>query len=78
MVSDRLKKTILEQLDLDDWEIVDSTTADQVAGWDSLSHAKIVAAVEDAFGVRFATMEVLRLKNVGELQALVDAKLKAR
>lgn len=75
MVSDRLKQAILEQLELDDWDITDTTTASMVPGWDSLSHVKIISAVESAFKVRFQTMEVIRLRTVGELQTLIDRKL---
>lgn len=74
MISDRLKQVILRELELDDWEIDASTTADTVPGWDSLSHVRIIAAVEDAFGIRFQTSEIVRLRNVGQLQALVDGK----
>jgi len=74
MVSDKLKKVILAQLDLDDWDIQDQTTAETVPGWDSLSHVRIISAVEDAYGIRFQTGEILRLKNVGQLQALIDKK----
>ena len=42
-------------------------------GWDSLSHVKVILAVEKEYGLRFKTMELLRLKNVGDLQALVGA-----
>ena len=72
MISERLKAVILRELDLDDFEILDETTADTVPGWDSLRHAEMIAAVESEFGVRFSTLEVLRLKNIGELQALID------
>ena len=34
----------------------------------------ILAAVEQEYGFRFRTMEVIRLRNVGELQAIVDRK----
>ena len=74
MVSEKLKKVILAQLQLDDWEIADATTAGTVPGWDSLSHVGIIGAVEDAYRIRFLTSEILRLKNVGQLQALVDKK----
>jgi acyl carrier protein len=74
MVSDRLKKVILAELGLADWELADGTVAAQVPGWDSLSHARIISAVEDAYGIRFRTGEIVRLKNVGQLQALVDGK----
>ena len=76
MISPRLKKAILEQLRLEDFDLRDETTADQVPGWDSLSHVAILTAVENEFGIRFSGLEVLRLKNVGALQALVDKKLR--
>ena len=74
MISDKLKQTILKQLDLAEFDIQDETVAAEVPGWDSLSHVRILAAIEDAFGIRFRSLEVLRLRNVGELQALVDRK----
>ncbi len=74
MVSERLKKVILAELGLDDWPIVDETVASEVPGWDSLNHVRVISAVEDAFQVRFKTAEIVRLKNVGQLQALVDGK----
>ena len=78
MVSDKLKRIILAELSLDDFEIVDGTVASTVPGWDSLNHAQIIAAVEDGFGVRFKTAEIMRLKNVGDLQALLDQKAQGR
>jgi len=75
MISDRLKKVILRELELDDFEIVETTTASMVPGWDSLSHIRILTAVEAEYGIRFKTLEVLRLKNVGNLQALLELKL---
>jgi acyl carrier protein len=74
MVSDKLKGILLQELGLDDWAIEDTTTASMVPGWDSLSHARIIAAVEDAYRIRFRVSEVVRLANVGELQALVDER----
>ncbi len=50
------------------------TTANDVEGWDSLSHAILISAVELKFQVKFSTREVLRLKNVGDLAQLIDSK----
>jgi acyl carrier protein len=72
MVSDRLKRIILTELDLSEWDLFDETTAETVPGWDSLSHARIITAVEADYGVRFPMRDVVRLKNVGELQKLID------
>lgn len=66
---------ILEALKLDHWELSDATVADEVPGWDSLSHVNVIVAVEKHFGVHFRARDVLRLQNVGELQRLLDSAL---
>ncbi|MCU7494549.1 MAG: acyl carrier protein [Ignavibacteria bacterium] len=76
MISDRLKKTILNVLKLDDYEIQSETRADEVPGWDSLNHINVILAVEKEYQVRFKNIEVLKLKNIGDLQKLVDSKAK--
>jgi acyl carrier protein len=75
MISQELKKVILSELDLDDFNLQDETMAPEVPGWDSLNHVNIIVAVEKKFSVKFKSYEVLRLKNVGDLQKLLDTKL---
>lgn len=75
MISPELKKVILKQLNLDDYDIKDETTAPEVPGWDSLNHINIILAVEEHFKVKFKSYELLRLKCVGDLQKLLDLKL---
>lgn len=76
MISDKLKQVILAELGIDDFAIADETVASEVPGWDSLNHVRVISAVEDAFHVRFKTAEIVRLKNVGQLQALLDGKVR--
>ena len=75
MISDKLKKTILSELELEDFNFVDETTAKQVPNWDSLNHINVILAVEKEFKIKFKGAEILRIKNVGELQQLIDTKL---
>jgi acyl carrier protein len=75
MISERLKKTILKELNLEDYDMQDDMRADEVPGWDSLSHINVILAVEKEYGVRFKGTEVLRLKSIGDLQKLVDSKI---
>ena len=77
MVSDELKKVILNALKLDDFELNEETTAPDVPGWDSLNHINVILAVEKHYSIRFKNLEILRLKNVGDLQRLVDTKLQS-
>jgi acyl carrier protein len=75
MVSDKLKKIISEELELDNFDFKDETTADQVPGWDSFNHINVILAVEKAYEIRFKGLEILRVKNIGELQNLIDSKI---
>ena len=75
MISPKLAKVISAQLKLDGFIFQSSMTASRVPGWDSLSHVAIVTAVETEYDVRFSTLEVLRLKTIGDLQTLVDRKI---
>jgi acyl carrier protein len=75
MISERLKKTILKELNLEDYDMQDDMRADEGPGWDSLSHINVILAVEKEYGVRFKGTEVLRLKSIGDLQKLVDSKI---
>ncbi len=51
------------------------TTANDIEGWDSLSHINLIRAVETHFNIRFKAKEVLSFKNVGDLANCVDGKL---
>ncbi len=75
MITDNLKQVILKELQLDDFDFKDETTADQVPGWDSLNHINVILAIEKSYNVRFKGIEILKVKNLGELQQLIDSKI---
>jgi acyl carrier protein len=68
--------TIFRDL-FDDVSLVlrDDLTAEDVENWDSLTHINLIVAIEKEFRIRFTTAEVSGLKNVGELEALIAAKV---
>lgn len=49
-------------------------SARDVKNWDSLNHIRFVIEVERAFGIKFATSEVSKFKNVGDLATLIEQK----
>lgn len=63
-----------EVFDEDDLKLTPEMTADDVDGWDSLSHIRLVLAVSKSFGVKFSASEIGGLKNVGELVELIQKK----
>lgn len=58
--------------------ITRTTSAEDVEGWDSLMHINLIVAVEQAFGIRFATAEISNLKEdgktVGDMLDLIESK----
>jgi acyl carrier protein len=74
-IQDRLTAIFRNVFDDDDLVLRPDLTANEVDGWDSLSHLRLMLSVEKAFKVKFTAAEVGRLKNVGELESLLAAKL---
>ena len=50
-------------------------SAADIEAWDSLTHIRLVVAIEKHFGIKFAFGELQDLKNVGEMAALIAEKV---
>lgn len=61
--------------DDDSIRILPEMTANDVDGWDSLSHINLITTVEAKFGIRFTQKELFKQRNVGDLLSDIDAKL---
>jgi acyl carrier protein len=61
--------------DNDKLEVTEAMTADDVIGWDSLSHMILISALEEEFQVSFTQKEIRKLKSVGDLLDLINSKL---
>lgn len=76
------KQEILSQVEaifrdiLDNEEIVltNTTTANDVEDWDSLTHIQLIVAIEKHFGVKFTSKEILSWANVGEMIDCIASK----
>jgi acyl carrier protein len=50
-------------------------TAEEVEGWDSITHLLLITEVEKVFSVEINGFDVMGLHNVGDLLDLVERKL---
>jgi acyl carrier protein len=69
----QLSEIFNDVLDLEDIGLTDSTSADDIEEWDSLSHIQLIVATEKHFGVKFTSLEIMKWNNVGEM---VDSIMK--
>ena len=74
--TERVQEVFRDVLDDDEIVITKDTTADDIESWDSLTHVQLIVAVEKEFSVKFSTVEVMKLKNVGEFIELIDKKVR--
>ena len=62
-------------LDENDISISEDTTANDVEGWDSLTHIQIIVAIERFFKIKFSSKEIMSWKNIGEMIDSITLKL---
>ena len=76
-MQDTLTEIFREVFDDDTLVLRPDLTAQDVDGWDSLAHIRLLITVERKFKIKFTVTEVGELKNVGELTKLIEAKTAA-
>lgn len=55
--------------------LADETTAEDVPGWDSLTHVVLISEIEKHFGIRFSIREMLSWKTVGKMVDCIQKKI---
>ena len=75
-IFERLNEVFRDVFDDESITVTERTTAADIEDWDSLSHITLVSAVEDEFRMKFSMKEVVEMKNVGEMAAIVAARRK--
>ncbi len=73
-ILEQLRDIMLDVFDLDDVQLTPATTADDIEEWDSLSHVRLVVAVERKFGFKLKNAEIEALKSVGDLVTLIESR----
>ena len=74
-IMEKVTSVFRDVFDDEELIITDSTTANDIEDWDSLTHITLISEIEDEFGYKFGMKEVLGLKNVGEMIDLLESKL---
>lgn len=74
-IIEKIRNIFISVLKHEDFEMKDSLSADQVSGWDSLTHMIIITDIEAAFGIKFKLKELNKLNNLGNLLSLINEKI---
>ena len=53
----------------------DKMVANDVPGWDSLTHVQLISEIESHFGIKFSLREMLSWKTVGKMMDCIEKKV---
>lgn len=76
-IFERLNEIFIDVLDLEECELTEETSANDIEEWDSLSHIQLIRAIEKALQIKFASLEIMKWKNVGEMVDSIQKKVKS-
>jgi acyl carrier protein len=71
----QINKIFQQVLKRDNINLSAETTAEDVQGWDSLTHIILIDNIESHFNVKFKLKEIIRFNNVGDMVACIKQKL---
>ena len=71
----RLEGIFEDVFDEDSIKVMPELSAKDVDGWDSLAHIRLILTVERAFKIKLSTSEIGKLEKVGDLVALIKARV---
>lgn len=74
-MNDRIAKVFDSVFQLSGTEVNDSVSPQDVPGWDSLGHVRLVTALQEEFGVEFQVDEIMRMENVGEIKKILESRI---
>lgn len=71
---ERFRDVFVDIMDLDDPTLTAATSAHDYEEWDSLSHVRLLVALEREFAIKFTNAEIESFDNVGDLVDAINRK----
>lgn len=55
--------------------LTNELTANDIEGWDSLTHMLLITDIENFFSIKFKLKDLNKMRNVGEMVNIISQKL---
>ncbi|AXT55058.1 acyl carrier protein [Aquimarina sp. MMG015] len=73
----KVKTAFVSVLEHENFQLSNETTANDVDGWESITHMMIITEVEKTFDIKFKLMDLMNMNNVGDLLNSIESELQA-
>ena len=74
-ILEKIESIVAVSLNHHDFVMTEESKPEEITGWDSLSNAMILTAIEQEFGIKFKFSDMIAWKTIGELADLVAKKI---
>lgn len=73
-IQEGILETLAETLGVDPLELSEATSAQNLAAWTSLAHLRLMANLEQRFGLEFTTDDMIGMTSVAVIAEVVEAR----
>jgi acyl carrier protein len=73
-IFEKLNEIFVDVMDNDNINLTESTTANDIDEWDSLTQIQLVVAIEKTFGIKFTAAEITSWPDVGAMVDCIQRK----
>jgi len=71
----KVREAFIKVLEHDNFTLSPNTTAQDVDGWESITHMMIISEIENSFQIKFKLMDLMNMNNVGDLIEKVASEI---
>lgn len=72
----KVKHAFTIVLEHGNFELKDETTANDIDGWESITHMMIITEIEKEFNIKFKLMDLMNMNNIGDLIKTITSEIK--
>lgn len=74
-ITTNLEKIFREVFNNKSLVLTNDLTANDVDGWDSLSHMLLISEIENELSIKFKLKDLNKMRNVGDMIEIITTKL---
>ena len=71
----KIQDVFRDVFDNEEITVSESTSANDIEEWDSLTNIQLIVSIEHEFGIKFDSEEMTSWANVGEMAACIESKI---
>lgn len=75
-ISKKINDVFSNVLGHNNFSLTNETSADDVDGWESITHMMIITEIEKTFNIKFKLMDLMNMNNIGDLMASIHKEIK--